>query len=574
MKRKNQILDRIDTLNHEKDDLKRLLKEDVEEVNDENIPLYTLQMQIDDSLKELREKLRHRHEQIKAYLNEQEALCNELSEPQRPLHSDPLPSEAEMIAFADHLEQLRDLRFKRLEEIMDLREEVKALMLKLELTNLDEPDQRLVYSDNLKPEHKSVVKLKELVNSFKDQYKIMSDQVEDMRKRLKQLWKFLDVSEEQQRRFDKYVEINQTTYDKLHFEVERCEQIKRENIRVFIERVRAEIEVYWEKCLKSDSERLRFPSFTVNTFNEDVLELHEDELRNLKTFYENNEHIFKLIEERQELWNQMEILQNKEQDPKRYANRGGQLLKEEKERKMISIKLPKIEAKLNELADKFEVELKRPFTIYGVTVKDFIERDYEKKKQEKIIKSVKKAPPTPGRTPMRVNMTAMRTPLTVEQTFTNRTNIKTTGSRLRLAASQKTLSTTASSNASSVRSVYTENGKRKVAYQASSAPPAKRKLLGAFASPAPPRNILKPLNADGAAGNSMRRPAKNSSIKVYNVGSVIKRRSKSRKSVGKKRKSSILKKRPIPEIVLPSASSAESDTTSYEGFEVNISIFI
>jgi hypothetical protein len=167
------------------------------------------------------------------------------------------------------------------------------------------------------------------------------------------------------------------------------------------------------------------------------------------------------------------------------------------------------------------------------------------------------------------NITAMRTPLTVEQTFTNRTNIKTTGSRLRLAASQKTLSTTASSNASSVRSVHTENGKRRVVNQISSAPPAKRKLLGAFASPAPPRSILRPLNGEGAVGSSMRRPAvKNSSVKVYNVGSVIKRRSKSRKSIGKKRKSSLLKKRPIPEIVLPSASSADSDTTSYEGFEV------
>lgn len=164
----------------------------------------------------------------------------------------------------------------------------------------------------------------------------------------------------------------------------------------------------------------------------------------------------------------------------------------------------------------------------------------------------------------------MRTPITVEQTFTNRTNIKTTGSRLRLAQSHKTLSTTASSNASSVRSVYTENGKRKVVHQVSSAPPAKRKLLGAFISPAPPRSVLKPLtgNADATGGNSMRKPVKNSSIKVYNVGSVIKRRSKSRKSIGKKRKSSLLKKRPIPEIVLPSASSAESDTTSYEGFEV------
>lgn len=548
-----------------------MLKEDVDEVSDDNVPLYTLQMQIDNSLKELREKLRHRHEQITAYLKEQENLCVELSEAPRPLHSDPLPSEAEMIAFADHLDKLRDLRFKRLEEIMDIREDVKQLLIKLELTHLEEQDQYLMNSHDLKPTKANIKKLQELAELFHDQFKTMRFQIEDMRKRLSQLWKFLEVPEEQQRKFDKYTDFTQTTYDKLHFEVERCEQIKRENIRVFIERVRLEIEEYWEMCLKSDAERRCFPSYTINTFNEDVLELHEDELRNLKSFYENNEQIFKMVAERQELWNQMEILQNKEQDPKRYANRGGQLLKEEKERKMISIKLPKIEAKLIEMAEMFEENYKRPFTIMGITAKDMIEVDYEKKKQEKITKSAKKVPQTPGKTPLRANATTLRTPLTVEHTFTNRTNIKTTGSRLRLAASQKTFSTTASSNASSLRSVHTENGKRKVANQISSAPPAKRKLLGAFASPAPPRSVLKPLtgNAEGAAGSSSRRPIKNTSMRVYNVGSVIKRRSKSRKSIGKKRKSSLLKKKTIPEIVLPSASSHDSDTTSYEGFEVN-----
>jgi hypothetical protein len=57
---------------------------------------------------------------------------------------------------------------------------------------------------------------------------------------------------------------------------------------------------------------------------------------------------------------------------------------------MISIKLPKIEAKLIEMADTFEEHYKRPFTIYGVAVKDVIEGEYEKKKQEKITKSAKK----------------------------------------------------------------------------------------------------------------------------------------------------------------------------------------
>ncbi|XP_070490684.1 protein regulator of cytokinesis 1-like [Chironomus tepperi] len=569
--RKEAIMERIEDLNREKENLKRLLKEDVEDVPESHVPLYTLQMNIDESLKNLREKLNRRHEQIKNFLREQDALCSELGEPKRPLSSDPLPSEAEMNQFSEHLESLSDLKFKRLEEIMNLREDIKDVINKLELKVLGEFENNLINSDDLKPLKNNIQKLKDLYELFESQFQKMKYQMEDMRKRLGQLWKFLDVPESHQHKFDKYTEITQTNYDKLHFEVERCEKIKRENIRVFIERVRIEIEEYWDKCLKSDAERLRFRTFTANTYNEDVLELHEDELRELKLFYENNEPIFKMIQERQDLWNQMELLQNKEQDPKRYANRGGQLLKEEKERKMISIKLPKIEAKLIEMCQDFEKTSRRPFTVFGVAVQDLIEKDYDTKRQEKLTKSGKKILATPAKTPLRANTTGLRTPLTVEQTIINRTNAaKTTGNRLKPPTSAlqiKTLSTTNSSTASSVRSVRTENGKRKVPVQVTSAPPAKRKLLGAFASPAP-RNVLKPsVNNTQNVQNNASRSNKSATLKVYNVGSVIKRRSRSRKSVGKKRRSSIQKCRKIPEIVLSSTETLNTDTTSYEGFE-------
>lgn len=476
-----------------------------------------------------------------------------------------------MNQFSDHLEALTDLKFKRLEEIMNVREDIKEVISKLELKVLGEFENNLVNSDDLKPTKNNIQKLKDLYQLFESQFQKMKYQMEDMKKRLGQLWKFLDVPESHQHKFEKYTEITQSNYDKLHFEVERCEQIKRENIKVFIERVRNEIEEYWDKCLKSEAERLRFRTFTANTYNEDVLEMHEDELRELKLFYENNEAIFKLIQERQDLWNQMELLQNKEQDPKRYANRGGQLLKEEKERKMITIKLPKIEAKLDELCQEFEKCSKRPFTVFGVTVQDLINKDYEIKRQEKLTKSGKKILATPAKTPLRANTTGLRTPLTVEQTIINRTNAaKSTGNRLRVPTSAlqvKALSTTASSTASSVRSVRTENGKRKVAAPITSAPPAKRKLLGAFVSPAP-RNILKPaINNTQNVQNNASRGNKSASVKVYNVGSIIKRRSKSRKSIGKKRRSSVQKCKKIPEVVL--SSDASTDTTNYEGFEVS-----
>lgn len=578
--RKAAIVERIKSLNREKENLKRLLKEDVDSVNNNRgVPLYTLHMSIDDSLKSLREKLQHRHDQIEQFLREQDALCGELNEPQRPLSTDPLPSDGEMNEFSDHLEELRDLKYKRLEEMMNIREETKEIMKKLELLVIGDYESSLLNSENLKPTKSNLQKLQELYELFESQYSKMKFQIEDMRKRLIQLWRYLDIPESHQQKFDKYTDTTQTTYDKLLLEVQRCEQIKRDNIRTFIEKVRVEIEEYWEKCLKSEAERMRFKSFSSNVFNEDVLELHEDELRHLKLYYENNEQLFKLVEERQTLWSQMELLQNKEQDPKRYANRGGQLLKEEKERKMIAIKLPKIEAKLVEMAEQFERDNNKPFKIYGVTVQDIIERDYDKKRQEKLTKSGKKVSQTPGKTPLRVNTTALRTPLlTVEQTLVNRTNIKSTGGRLKMQQQQKVLSTTASSTASSVRSIRTENGKRKVIAQPSTAPPAKRKLLGAFASPAPPpqsstRGVLRALNNGNTsnANASRKHTSKRTSIKVYNVGSLIKRHSKSRKSVSKRRSSVVRKIKEIPIVNISPPESIDeqnlTDTTSYEGFE-------
>lgn len=495
-----------------------------------------------------------------------------MDEKHRPLISDPLPSEAEMQEFRDYLEALKDEKYNRYGKIMQLRDEIKQVMASMEITALNEYDNQLVNNPDLSPTRRNIEKIEQVHEVFCSQYEKMKFQIEDMRKRLVQLWKYLDIPEKYQRQFSKYTDVTQTAYDKLLEEVKQCEQIKKENIRKFIEKVRQEIEEYWDKCLKSDAERMSFPSYAADIFNEDVLELHEYELRVLKKFYEDNEQIFAMIAERNELWNQMESLQSKESDPKRYNNRGGQLLKEEKERKMVAMKLPKIETKLLELVEKFEQENNRNFTMYGIRIQDVIDRDYEAKRQEKLTKSGKKIISTPARTPVRINMTGLRTPLTIEQTLINRTALKSTGARLKVPTQPKRpLNSTTSSTASSIRSVRTDTGKRRIPQKTTPGPQAKRQLLGAFVSPSN-GNILRPKNGNTTAAKKPANP-KNTSMKIYNVGSVIKRRS--RKSNGKKRRSSMHKSnrtiRPIPDIVLNQldTTNTERDTTSYEGFEVS-----
>ena len=478
----------------------------------------------------------------------------------------------EMKNFREYLDELQSEKFRRFEEISNYRHDIQSILISLEITKLDDYDAALVHDELIKPTRLNISKLHDLYHTFNRKLNSMSTHISDMRKKLQSLWKYCDVPDREQKRFANYVKNTQTTYEKLSTELDRCEQIKRENIKLFITKVREEISEYWDKCMTSQAERLRFSSFSTTIFNEDVLELHEDELCHLKAFYENNEDIFKLYHERNDMWQQMEVLMNKESDPKRYNNRGGQLLKEEKERKMIGMKLPKIEARLTEMVNNFEMQNNKPFTADGVRIQDIIERDYETKRQEKITKSGKKVAATPSRTPYRANLTGMRTPLTIEQTIINRTS-QMKSSQMRLAPTLIQPNATTSSNASSIRSVTTTNGKRKLPPMVT-VPQAKRKLLSAFASPSMNNNILKPVNNNSVARPLPRKPHldKSQGLKVYNIGSVIKRRSKSRKSMSKKRNSH-LRQRPPPTFTNTNATqdiTLTSNTTSYEGFEVKI----
>lgn len=65
------------------------------------------------------------------------------------------------------------------------------------------------------------------------------------------------------------------------------------------------------------------------------MEAHEDEYDRLISYEKANRTLIELVKKRLELLEKQQELQSKANDPKRYNNRGGALLKEEKERKRI-----------------------------------------------------------------------------------------------------------------------------------------------------------------------------------------------------------------------------------------------
>lgn len=530
MEKQEQIEKEIADLRCEAQNLQRLLKVEISLKPSEGVPLLVLQAELDESLTELRETLRLRREQIFELLLEQDTLCSELGEEPRSLVADPLPSEEEIQEFRQNLEVLKTEKVDRLNRVSSMRREIKNFLQILEVKMFSENDDRLLNHRQIKLNKETFDGLREMHARYKDRVLELEDTIEGMKRKLNCLWDRLDTSPATREKFSRYTECSQTTAEILHKEVSRCELLKKQNIKLFVEQIRKEIVQWWDKCMKSDVQRSRFSNFYSDCFTDDLLILHEMELEDLKTFYLNNEKIFKLFEDRRILWERMTALEQKASEPGRYNNRGGQLLKEEKERKTIASKLPKIEALLTELVQAYEEKEHKKFLIFGEDILDLISRDWEKKKMEKEkLSSARKNPQTP---------------------VVNRTPMSMKNGQMSVTSMRKTPSTTNLSSALSTN-------KRKLPGTDRQAPSAKRSLLTVLNSP----------SVFGfSATNSTKTPFKSPFKKNRVLATTIRRRSARQSGSAKKRRSSSRQPKNIPKIAVQESSDL-SDADNYEHFQ-------
>lgn len=74
----------------------------------------------------------------------------------------------------------------------------------------------------------------------------------------------------------------------LKMEVERCETLKKENIKQFIEKLRAELTDLWDRCHFGERQRRQCHVYYNNECNEDIMDLLDIEVDNAKKFYNDN----------------------------------------------------------------------------------------------------------------------------------------------------------------------------------------------------------------------------------------------------------------------------------------------
>ena len=188
--------------------------------------------------------------------------------------------------------------------------------------------------------------------------------IQAMYDQLEGLWRRLGVPEAAMDGFvDAHRGSTEETVREYEAELERMLELKRERMSAFVENARGEIAKLWDELLIGDEERadftpyfdgaLPFP-FTVEPLRfclpdehtEELLVIHEDEIRRLKDERRTKAHLLPSIRKYFDICEEQKELANSASDQSRLLGRGprdpGRLLREEKMRKRVQKEKPRV----------------------------------------------------------------------------------------------------------------------------------------------------------------------------------------------------------------------------------------
>ncbi|XP_076231286.1 protein regulator of cytokinesis 1 [Calliopsis andreniformis] len=388
--KKETVLNNVKELMEQVATLSKELGTEIEIKGYEDLPLKEIEQLLSDDLHKLQYCKEQRLTVLKELLAKEKCLCKALGT--QPVNiEEKLPTEEELNSLKLYLET-QEVEKNRLESTFkEMRRGIVRMMDDLGISPSSNFEY-LVYKDseNFVFTNNNMTKLRELQDELKHQVNKAKEHVEDIKKDLIALWKHLDEPERMCQSFlSSYMGYSAATINALEAELERCKEKRRQNISKYVSQVRSELTKLWDMCKFSKEQRRKFNYFSCQTYTEDLLTLHELEVKRLQEYYEANKSIFELLEERDNLWTKMKELLQRANDPDRFYNRGGQLLMEEKERKTIQKKLPKIEEQLRGLINAYEQVHGEVFTINGMSVEELLKESWEHLNEEK--ETIKKA---------------------------------------------------------------------------------------------------------------------------------------------------------------------------------------
>ncbi|KAL2300887.1 hypothetical protein Nmel_013781 [Mimus melanotis] len=293
----------------------------------------------------LQKQKRDRKQELKALQEQDRALCDILCTPLFNIDPNSVPSLEDLDRYRRHVASLNTLKEQRREEFVSNKRQIILLMEELDHTP-DTSFERDVVCEDEKVfclSKDNIMALQQLLQQLEAQRALNEAVCTELRARIVALWERLQIPEEERESSAVHLSWSRVkTRRALQQEVDRLEELKLQNMKSVIQAIRAELADYWDKCFYSQEQRENFSPYYDEDYTETLLELHDAEVGKMKMYYETHKDLFEAVQKWEENWKLFLELESKAADPSRFTNRGGNLLKEEKQRAKLQKTLSRV----------------------------------------------------------------------------------------------------------------------------------------------------------------------------------------------------------------------------------------
>ncbi|OLN85690.1 Anaphase spindle elongation protein 1 [Colletotrichum chlorophyti] len=229
-----------------------------------------------------------------------------------------------------------------------------------------------------------IARLKAKRDKLSDEKKNREKRLKDLRAAVEALWEKLEVDMGERKTFlnsNRGCGVRQI--NEFEDELARLNELKRQNLHLFVEDARCKLQELWDALYLSEDEMLEFTPAFSDVYSDALLEAHEREIARLEAVKEQRAPTLALIDKHKSLTSDRDELAASSQDASRLMLRGQKgekrdptrLLREEKMRKRIAKELPKVTIDLRKALERFEDEYGRPFLVHGERYLDIIEAE-------------------------------------------------------------------------------------------------------------------------------------------------------------------------------------------------------
>ncbi|XP_073398372.1 protein regulator of cytokinesis 1-like isoform X2 [Dendrobates tinctorius] len=375
---------------------------------EENMTILQIERDLRVRLEVLTKQKTDRLEELKILQQKDQELCSDLCVTPYYIPSGSIPSLQQLEELKEHIKVQTEEKRKRLETFSALRTEIRQCLDDIGRQPENSLEQDAICEDEeaffLTPENiKALTVLKTQLELRKE---ALLSTLNTVKEKVLSLWDLLQVTQEEREACGKVS--GQSISEEIRMwerELARLEELKMANIKQVILNIRKELKDYWDKCFYTLEQTKTFAPYYCDDFTEDLLSQHDEEVLKMKTLYEKCKLILDAVAKWESSWAQFVILEKKALDPNRFSNRGGTLLKEEKERAKLQKLLTKLEEELKSRIDLWEAEQGSQFLIKGSKFMDYVANQWEmlkqQKEREKQDRTQKKDETIPFKTPIK-----------------------------------------------------------------------------------------------------------------------------------------------------------------------------